>query len=104
MALEERSRIASFARTLGWPNQLPAAIVVGAGTPGFWSWTGTLDTLDRVSIPAQKRDLPGLIVLGRVVSLAESMMQALAPAMTSRATTPEEGTRWLPTETGERAR
>jgi uroporphyrin-III C-methyltransferase len=76
MALGARASIASFARSLGWPRDLPAAVVVGASTPDAWTWTGTIDTLDQSSIPLRCRDLPGLVVLGRVVGLADAVSRA----------------------------
>jgi uroporphyrin-III C-methyltransferase len=77
MALGARASIASFARSLGWPRDLPAAIVVGASTPAEWSWMGTLDTLDQVRVPDESAESPGLLVLGRVVALAEDVSRAM---------------------------
>jgi uroporphyrin-III C-methyltransferase len=76
MALGARSSIAAFLRRVGWPGDLPAAIVLGACTPRAWSWTGTLDDLERVTVPDECVDLPGLVVLGQVVSLAGTVSAA----------------------------
>jgi uroporphyrin-III C-methyltransferase len=78
MALGARASIASFVRSLGWPRDLPAAVVVGACTPEAWTWTGTIETLDQPSVPVRCRDLPGLVVLGRVVALRDAVSQAMS--------------------------
>jgi len=77
MALGARGAIAAFLRGAGWPEDLPAAIVLGACTPRAWSWTGTLGEIDRVEIPVDRGDLPGLLVLGHVVSLADTVSRAM---------------------------
>jgi len=77
MALGSRRTIASFLRSVGWPNDLPTAVIVGACTPRAWSWTGTLDELAEVIVPSDRADLPGLVVLGHVVSLADAVSQAM---------------------------
>jgi siroheme synthase len=90
MAMEARSSIAAFLRGAGWPHDLPAAIVVGACTPRAWSWTGTVETLGQVAIPEDRLDLPGLVVLGHVVSLAETVSRAMR-----RVDERKEETPWL---------
>jgi uroporphyrin-III C-methyltransferase len=77
MALGARREIAEFLCNAGWPGDLPAAVVVGAHTPGVWSWTGTLGTLHRAQIPEDRAHLPGLIVIGPVVSLADTVSRAM---------------------------
>ncbi len=76
MALGSRATIAEFLLGVGWPADLPAALVVGATGPGAWSWTGRLDGLGGVVVPEDRADLPGLVVLGPVVSLAEAVRRA----------------------------
>ena len=68
MALGSREAIASFLRREGWPAELPAAIVLGATSDRQWSWNGHLAGLVDAEIPLDREDLPGLIVLGPVVS------------------------------------
>jgi siroheme synthase len=77
MALGGRASIAAFLDRAGWPEDLPAAVVVGATTPGQWSWTGTLAGLGGAVVPEDRRELPGLVVLGPVVSLAETLLRAM---------------------------
>jgi uroporphyrin-III C-methyltransferase len=77
MALGARGAIAEFLVGAGWPAELPTAIVVGATTPDAWSWTGTLGELAHVFVPTDRRDRPGLLVIGPVVSLAETISTAM---------------------------
>ena len=76
MGLRERASLAAFLAAHLWPARLPAAIVLGATTAEEWSWRGTLGELAQVALPADRRDLPGLIVLGEVVSLADVVGQS----------------------------
>ena len=76
MSLRERASLAGFLAAHEWPARLPAAIVLGATTPEAWSWRGTLGELARVELPDDRAHLPGLLVLGEVVSLADAIGQA----------------------------
>ncbi len=78
MAIAARADIAGFLQGAGWPADLPAAVVMGASTPREWLWTGRLADLGAVEIPPEREDLPGLLVLGPVVSLAEVLRSAPA--------------------------
>jgi len=96
MALGARGSIAAFLRGAGWPRDLPAAVVVGACTPRVWSWTGTIDELEGVDIPEDRRDLPGLVVLGHVVSLADTVSRAMRGGDEARPVPrDQEETSWL---------
>jgi uroporphyrin-III C-methyltransferase len=98
MALGSRRAIAAFLRDAGWPSDLPAAVVVGACTPGVWSWTGTIDTLDRANVPEDRAHLPGLVVIGHVVSLADTVSRAMQREEIARSVPrdqEEEETPWL---------
>jgi siroheme synthase len=87
MAMGVRAKIAGFLAAASWPSTLPAAIVLGASTPRAWSWTGTLGELGSAEIPADRADLPGLVVLGPVVSLADTVRRAMsAPLRVSSST------------------
>jgi uroporphyrin-III C-methyltransferase len=76
MGLRDRAELAAFLAAHHWPARLPSAIVLGATTPDAWSWRGTLGELAQVSLPDDRRDLPGLLVLGEVVSLADAIGQS----------------------------
>jgi uroporphyrin-III C-methyltransferase/precorrin-2 dehydrogenase/sirohydrochlorin ferrochelatase len=76
MGLRQRARVAELLVERGWDRATPAAIVVGAGTPEAWRWTGALDALGAVEIPPASRAAPGLLVIGQVVSLAGALGDA----------------------------
>jgi uroporphyrin-III C-methyltransferase/precorrin-2 dehydrogenase/sirohydrochlorin ferrochelatase len=73
MGLRQRARVAELLIARGWDPATPAAIVVGAGTPEAWRWTGALDALGAAEIPEASRAAPGLLVIGQVVSLAGTL-------------------------------
>jgi uroporphyrin-III C-methyltransferase/precorrin-2 dehydrogenase/sirohydrochlorin ferrochelatase len=70
MGLRTRDRLAATLIESGWARATPAAIVLGASTASHHAWIGTLGTLATAPLPAEAADLPGTIVIGRVVSLA----------------------------------
>ncbi len=88
MALGARHEIATFLAEVGWPRDLPVAIVLGATTTRAWSWTGMLHELGTAEIPVDRANLPGLIVLGEVVSLSDVVNRA------RRVESNEEASRW----------
>ena len=73
MGLGQRARVAELLVGHGWDRATPAAIVVGAGTPEAWRWTGALEGLGAAEIPPASRAAPGLLVIGQVVSLAGAL-------------------------------
>lgn len=83
MALKSRAFVRDALLARGFAPETPAAIVVGAHHPGAWSWSGTLTELADVELPPG--ELPGLVVIGDVVSVGAAVERALHPA-------PESGT------------
>jgi uroporphyrin-III C-methyltransferase len=71
MSLSARDEIAARLQARGWSPSTPAAIVLGAHTTRQWRWVGPLSELGQAIWPADRTDLPGLVVIGDVVSLAE---------------------------------
>jgi uroporphyrin-III C-methyltransferase/precorrin-2 dehydrogenase/sirohydrochlorin ferrochelatase len=69
MGLAERARIAARLLARGWSPKTPAAIVLGAGTPESFSWTGALAKLGEAWIPPERAHLPGTLVVGAVAAL-----------------------------------
>jgi uroporphyrin-III C-methyltransferase/precorrin-2 dehydrogenase/sirohydrochlorin ferrochelatase len=59
----------------GFPASTPAALVVGAATPAAWRWLGVLGDLPAVALPEEQQaaGAPVLIVVGAVVTLAETL-------------------------------
>jgi uroporphyrin-III C-methyltransferase / precorrin-2 dehydrogenase / sirohydrochlorin ferrochelatase len=85
MGLAQRGAIARFLVERGWPATTPAAIVLGASHAGAATWTGTLADLDYA--PVGDTELPGILVIGAVVSLRETL-QAVLPASSTASATP----------------
>ncbi|HEU5249402.1 MAG TPA: uroporphyrinogen-III C-methyltransferase [Thermoanaerobaculia bacterium] len=70
MGIASRAALTALLLSRGWPCDTPAAILLAASTPESYSWTGALDALPVANLPHDRRDLPGTIVVGDVVSLA----------------------------------
>jgi len=73
MGLASRERLASLLLDQGWAPSTPTAVLLAAGTPWARVWTGPLDALGSASVLAEVADPPGTIVIGEVVSLAETL-------------------------------
>jgi len=84
MGVRQRAAIAERLAARGWPRSTPAALVMGAATERAWRWTGALDALGAVEIPADAAELPGMLVIGEVVSLAERIGGSLSSAHDQR--------------------
>jgi uroporphyrin-III C-methyltransferase len=76
MGLGARAAIAGGLTARGWPSSHPAAVVLGAHTPRQWSWTGALGELAPLALPADRADLPGIVVLGDVAHLGPRIASA----------------------------
>jgi uroporphyrin-III C-methyltransferase/precorrin-2 dehydrogenase/sirohydrochlorin ferrochelatase len=83
MGLRQRARIAERLVARGWAPSTPAAVIVGAATAQSWSWTGALDALGAVEIPAASAGAPGLLVIGAVVGLGAELAAGLAADTTA---------------------
>ena len=68
MGIGSAAAIASLLIERGWKGSTPAAVLYGAGTPGFDAWTGTLADLPR-GAEDRASDAPGTIVIGEVVKV-----------------------------------
>jgi len=75
MGKGERGEIAAFLLGRGWAAATPAALLIAAGTPRAYSWTGSLRELGDAPVPEAVADAPGTIVVGEVVTLAASVAQ-----------------------------
>jgi siroheme synthase len=73
MALGSRREIATRLLARGWPKETPSAIVLGAHTPRAWVWSGPIAALGEVAPPNDRADLPGLVVVGEVVAIADQI-------------------------------
>lgn len=79
MGVRTRGAIAAHLIGRGWSASTPAAIVHGASHPGSFTWLGDLATIGDASF---ETELPGILVIGDVVKLANqirSEQQTAAP-------------------------
>jgi len=70
MGVKTRGQIAARLIARGWADATPAAIIHGASQPGAITWTGTLATLGAAAFDTE---LPAVLVIGDVVSLAHQI-------------------------------
>jgi uroporphyrin-III C-methyltransferase / precorrin-2 dehydrogenase / sirohydrochlorin ferrochelatase len=70
MGVATRGAIAERLIERGWPASTPAAIIFGASHPGSFTWAGDLASLGAASFATE---LPGVLVIGAVVELAEQL-------------------------------
>jgi uroporphyrin-III C-methyltransferase/precorrin-2 dehydrogenase/sirohydrochlorin ferrochelatase len=75
MGLADRAAIAGQFIDQGWSPRTPAALVCGASTPDEWVWTGTLQDVGTATPPD---GVPGVVVVGNVVSIGEAVTAAQA--------------------------
>lgn len=73
MGTRLRGAIAARLIARGWPAGTPAAIVYGASQPGSLTWIGELGALGEASLDTE---LPGILVIGEVVTLADRIQYA----------------------------
>jgi uroporphyrin-III C-methyltransferase/precorrin-2 dehydrogenase/sirohydrochlorin ferrochelatase len=76
MGLRQRAAIAADLIARGWARELPAAIVLAAGTAQQSTWTGSLAALATAELADQES--PGILVIGEVVRLAPTLASAVA--------------------------
>ena len=79
MGLGHREPIAALLLERGWRPETPAAIILNASHADAATWTGTLAGLGQARLSGELADVPGLLVIGQVVGLAESIGQLVAP-------------------------
>lgn len=65
----------------GWSRETPAAIVCAASTAHEWVWTGRLDGLGGVDVPA---GLAGVLIVGDVVRVRSALCGAERPGGMTR--------------------
>ncbi|MGE0872400.1 MAG: uroporphyrinogen-III C-methyltransferase [Kofleriaceae bacterium] len=81
MGLRTRGAIARLLLEHGWSSSTRAAIVYGGSHPDAKTWTGDLTGLGDASFDTE---LPAIVVIGEVVSLATQISIAHAPAPLAR--------------------
>lgn len=73
MGLGSRERLSALMIDRGWARATPTAVLLAAGTPAARTWTGPLEALAQAPVHRDGPDAPGTIVIGAVVSLAETL-------------------------------
>jgi siroheme synthase len=69
MGISNRRELSEFLMLRGWKPETPTALILGASRPQARTWVTKLDELDQIPLPPT--NLPGTLVIGEVVSLAE---------------------------------
>jgi uroporphyrin-III C-methyltransferase / precorrin-2 dehydrogenase / sirohydrochlorin ferrochelatase len=78
MGLHARAALAELLLGRGFAARTPAAILFGASTEAAAVWRGDLASLGASVIPEAASGLPGTIVIGEVVSLADVIAGGMA--------------------------
>jgi uroporphyrin-III C-methyltransferase/precorrin-2 dehydrogenase/sirohydrochlorin ferrochelatase len=76
MGLASRAAIAARLLGRGWSAATPAAIVLGASSASAFAWRGTLAELGDAALPADRADLPGVLVVGAVARRSLSFLNS----------------------------
>jgi siroheme synthase len=74
MGVKLRAQIAARLIARGWPAHTPAALLYGASQPGSFQEITTLGELEGLAAAGRLEpptELPGVLVVGEVVSLAD---------------------------------
>lgn len=79
MSMGSRAALTAQLLGRGWPEDTPAALLLGAATPRQWTWRGPLSDLATCAPPAASADAPGTIVVGAVASLDLSLVRGELP-------------------------
>jgi uroporphyrin-III C-methyltransferase/precorrin-2 dehydrogenase/sirohydrochlorin ferrochelatase len=82
MGYAARADITAQLLARGFPATTSVALVVGAATSAAWRWLGSLGALPAVRIPEDRQaaGAPVLMVIGKVVDLAETLAPAFEAA------------------------
>jgi uroporphyrin-III C-methyltransferase/precorrin-2 dehydrogenase/sirohydrochlorin ferrochelatase len=75
MGIGSRAQLAQTLIARGWRAATPAAVICGASTPDEWVWTGVLSEVGEAGVP---EDVAGVIVIGDVVRMRESLAGSAA--------------------------
>lgn len=76
MGLGQRENIARLLIERGWGEEAAAAIVLNGSHQDAASWNGTLVQLATATVPEASADAAGILVIGEVAGLAETIGRA----------------------------
>ena len=80
MGVKLRGQIAARLIERGWAATTPAALLFGASQPGSFTVHATLAEL-AAGVPVLPTELPAVLVIGEVVSLAPALSHGVVPAV-----------------------
>jgi uroporphyrin-III C-methyltransferase/precorrin-2 dehydrogenase/sirohydrochlorin ferrochelatase len=81
MGLQTRALVAAQLLSRGWSARTPAALLLSAGTPEARSWRGTLAELGSCELPEHHPTLPGVLVIGASVAVADQLEALAGPRL-----------------------
>jgi uroporphyrin-III C-methyltransferase len=84
MGVALRAQIAARLIARGWPAHTPAALVFGASQPGSFTQITALGELAAAGAALRSTELPAVLVIGEVVSLAQVIAQLPAAPLAER--------------------
>ena len=84
MGVAQRAQIARRLIARGWPAPTPAALLFGASQPGGFTQLTTLGELAAADAAPLATELPAVLVIGEVVSLADVIGQLHAAPLAER--------------------
>jgi uroporphyrin-III C-methyltransferase len=73
MGLTRRASLSGLLLARGWDRQTPAALLLSAGTAEARCWRGTLACLGSCDLPDLHPTLPGVLVIGASVAVADQL-------------------------------
>jgi len=76
MGLSTREQIAALLLARGWDPRTPSAVLLSASSADAQSWRGQLAELGACDLPERYPDLPGLLVIGATVAIADQLDSA----------------------------
>jgi uroporphyrin-III C-methyltransferase/precorrin-2 dehydrogenase/sirohydrochlorin ferrochelatase len=80
MGLATRRELAGLLLARGWRPSTPSALCLAAASELAFTWTGRLDELGDVEVPAAHAGAPGTLVVGDVVALAAARSAGAPPS------------------------
>ena len=84
MGLATRAAIAALLLERGWHADTPASVLLAASTAQAWSWRGALRDLPFCDIPQSHDGLPGVLVVGPTVGIADNLASLATSERRSR--------------------
>ncbi len=78
MGVRLRAEVVALLLEAGWPPEMPAAMVLGAATPGSWTWKGSLVAMASAPIESHAIESAGTLVIGSVAALPIDLVDGVS--------------------------